>query len=970
MANPHQALGRFFDGELPDSEVDGFRQHLATCKECQAELDELMQLDALGLRHLQLMKVPRVVQLKPVRRSPPWWTWMAAGVALAAAVVLVVNRPGNQVPDSLWAPREGGRLADARSSYQRASQHRPLERTLGDEHKLPPLPMQQLAKLEGDHLAVASALLARAEISKVDDALRELESLDSADADSERAMAYLIREDAVRLDHESALRWAERALQKKPDHAAALWNKALALEKLGLTMSAAKVFDQVIRLGEPGWSAEAKQRADALKDTADKAHARWRQAEEASKALVKGAVSVPPDSLQVPVVRPRFYDAVLSRRSKDEVLALLPLADQLDRQSGGTHLHEWVQRVSERPLAADQFRRLAVDKDESVIPELWKSREDDVAVSAMLHATKAFTAEELAGLEQRAGRLEDPWFRVAVLQKRAAHLESKDLQAARKELERAIELAEASGLTDKSLEARIDLIVLVGRASDLEGARSVAAKTWDLAVAADEWHVQRQVLELLAQLARFRREATIARAYFGEAVERSAEEQDKDHERSVREMLGMLEIEQLRFKVAREQVDGAIRTGSTLGINGASVIADVTRHFPSPGDEKAMEAFRGTVGKMPPGTAALATEILGRWKLKTNPEEGRKLLQSAITQAAATAGSDASRARTFAYSALIMDAAERKDFGRVLELFSEEAAGASFPATCAVALAINVERSAVVVRGPSGAFEGEYRGDRTESVPDKLDGLVSPRLAAMLGGCREVKVVARPPAFGRLGALPITIPWSYLLLNRGAARPPVAASGPGTHLVVQSVAVPSRFLRQGLKVPQPLVTKHPYPTDLTVLEGARATPNQILAELRTASVVDFVTHSVINPMSGEASLVTAEGPEGDTLTATQLRGAQLQNRPFVTLSACHAARSAPVLYEARSLPAAFLLAGASAVFAVDDEVPEKGRPELFNAVRARILQGVPPAVALRDVRQEALAKGKVSSWIERVLLFE
>jgi hypothetical protein len=88
------------------------------------------------------------------------------------------------------------------------------------------------------------------------------------------------------------------------------------------------------------------------------------------------------------------------------------------------------------------------------------------------------------------------------------------------------------------------------------------------------------------------------------------------------------------------------------------------------------------------------------------------------------------------------------------------------------------------------------------------------------------------------------------------------------------------------------------------------------------------------------------------------------------LSACHAAHSAPVLYEARSLPAAFLVAGARAVFAADEAVPDQEGPAFFAAVRARIHEGISPAVALRDVRQSWLLEGKVKDWVKSVFLFE
>jgi hypothetical protein len=371
---------------------------------------------------------------------------------------------------------------------------------------------------------------------------------------------------------------------------------------------------------------------------------------------------------------------------------------------------------------------------------------------------------------------------------------------------------------------------------------------------------------------------------------------------------------------------------------------------------------------MPLSERALAMHFIGRWTIEVNPEEGRRLLRDAIAQAGAVVDQDGDggRARAFSFSSLIMDAAKRKDFAAVLSLFGEEA-GAPFPASCAVALSVDMERSVVVVRGPSGGLDGEYRDDRTVVIPERLDGLVPSRLVSALEGCRTVQVIARPPIFGKLGALPASVPWSYALLGRSA---PGAAPEPGPHLVVQSVAM-SEQRQATLQIPQPWMSNPP-PQGISVLEGVAATPSRILTEMKEAADVDIVTHSLVNPVSGEAYLVTApDGPNGDELRATQIRDNALPKHPIVTLSACHAAHSAPVLYEPRSLPAAFLIAGAKAVLAADEEVPESEGPDFFDEVRTRIRRdGVAPAAALRDVRQSWLSQGKGKAWVESVLSFE
>ncbi|HEY8212240.1 MAG TPA: zf-HC2 domain-containing protein, partial [Myxococcaceae bacterium] len=459
MADPHQALGRFFDGELPESEVDGFRTHLASCRRCQAELDELMQLDVLGMRHLQLQALqgPRVVPIKPARHRP-WWGWATASVALAATVVLVVSAPWPRGPSKgLWQPSKDERLVAARSSYPGAAQYHPLQRTLGSSLELPALPVKELAKLEDEHLAIAAAYLVRGDPGLVANALKELKADKTPDGDSERAMAHLVRGDLERADYEEALHFSERALQAASNHGPALWNKALALQGLGLTLMAAKTFDQVAQLGEPGWATEARQRAERLRAEANHVREEWNKAKAAADDLVKAGSTLTGEALRAPISRRLFYDAVRTRATAAEVMALLPLADQFDQQSGGSSLHDYVRWAAGRNFKVRgpvvlEYRRLLDSNDQSVARALSGSSEDDIALGAMAMFGHALDAEELRKLEAHVKALNDPWFDVYLLQMQSQFVGVKDLQEARKLLERALQVADASRLQYRSLQ--------------------------------------------------------------------------------------------------------------------------------------------------------------------------------------------------------------------------------------------------------------------------------------------------------------------------------------------------------------------------------------------------------------------------------------------------------------------------------------------------------------------------------------
>jgi len=979
MADPHRALGRFFDGELPESEVDGFRTHLATCKRCQAELEELMQLDVLGTRHLQLqaLRSPKVVELRPAPR-PQWARWGAVGLALAATVALVVSAPWSRGPSQeLWQPAGSDvRLAEARSSYDKAAQWHRQQNLLGPESR-PMRPLSELSKVGDDPLAVASFLLARNDPGLVRQALDQLGQVPSPDerSDSERAMAFLVRGNAETADFEEALRYSEKALRRNPKHGPALWNKALALQGLGLNLLAAKTVDQVAQLGEQGWATEARNRAERLRSEAAHLRETWNTARDAAQGLVKSGSTLPDVALNAPISRQLFFHAVRTRISSADVVALLPLAEQLDQRSGGTFLQDYVRKIAGRDFKvrgpeAAKYRRLVVDRETALIPELARSPEHDIALGAMTFLDPRLNADELKALEAHVAWVGDPWFEILLSMKRAAEVEPRDLQAAIKLLEDARAKADSLRLQYRSMQVGTQLILFQLRASDLGAASAAAAAAWKSAEAARDWGMQVQIIQLLAQLARVRKDHDypVAKAYLGEAIERSREEHQPEQELFNRQQLALLEMEALNADAAREQLDAAIATGGTLDAVGAGVLADVSRKRASPLDRQVIDKFRASLDQLSPVERALGMETVGRWTIEVSPEEGRKLLQGLVQQIGTPPDPDGdqARARSFAFSALMMDAAKRKDFAGFVQLVEQEAGG-PFPATCAVALNLDVERGAVVVRGASGALDGGYDGDRTVALPETLEGFVPERLLSGLRGCQEVKVVARPPLFGRLGALPDSMAWSYVLLG----RPPAGPLQQGPHLVVQTPTPSALTKRLQLVALHGFVPSQPPPPGVSVLEGADAVPSRILAGLATAVDADLVMHGWVNPHSGEAFLLAAEEPgAGDTITATQLRAAKLNGHPTVMLSACHGAHTPSVLYEARSLPAAFLQAGARAVLAAQVEVPEDEGPRFFEAVRARIHEGISPAVALRDVRQSSLSEGKVKNWVQSVLLFE
>lgn len=997
MASPCDNVELFVDGGLDALEAERFREHLVTCTACEATIAELMHLRVLALRYherklargegqARMTKAPRLFRA----RSYGAWASGLGVAALAAVLVVVVLKGSSGVPDEVWRARQP-RLLEARSAYAHADRYRPLAQgTLGSEGPASKLTHQLLARLEErqDYLGIAAAYLVWNDPSLAQQAIDQLDEhgVRSDDADNERAVARLTRRDADRNDLEEAYRLLDGVLSRNPGHRQALWNRALALRELRLTLSAARAFEQIAQLKEPGWSDEARANAEKLKQSVLDRRRRWKAADDAGKALVTTG-ALPPDEISKSalILRLHFYDAVRSRTSPEQVRALLPLAQSLDAVSGGRVLEQYVQRIASRDFAvrrplAEQYallwaRRLAPADIEHLLAALLQSREDDIFVGAVVLTDSV--ARHREELERRAKATGDPWFLALAAQKLALVDASSQGESAevRHRLDEALRICQAARLDYRCIEIEIQLTYLLSVAGRLDEAHLHASKGWQDAEKVNEWDKQTQFIQHLAQVARLRNDVPLSRAYLEEALDRVRYDNDPQKEQFLRGNLAALEHNAFRFDSARQHVDAMLDIRLPLTITGAVVLADVARVRPSKRDAAAMEAFRSQLTSLQGrGDLALATHALGRYTVEVDPPAGRKLLEDSIALAIgdrlADRSSNARRALAYSYTSLLLEAAKRRDFEGALALFVRERGGA-LADKCMVAVTGDTERMLVVIRDSEGRMLGHYDSSRsTPFPPARLDGVVPAEAVSALRSCPMVVVIARPPLVGRAGLLPADIAWSYRTEGSDAA---VKSPSGGTHLMVQNISLSPRRART-LKKPRdwkPIVISQ----EINVsLEGAEATPSAVLRSMEDASEIDIVAHGLIDPASDEAFLVLSPDGEEDTLSASRLaRQGSLPHRPLVVLAACNAAHTASALYEARSLPAAFIRAGARAVFAATVEIPDQDAPRFFAAVRARIRAGAPAAVALRDERTEWLKNQKnekVINWLDGILLFD
>ncbi|WP_158625075.1 CHAT domain-containing protein [Corallococcus terminator] len=832
------------------------------------------------------------------------------------------------------------------------------------------LPLKALSQLgdQADRAAQAAMYLAW---GRPKEALGTLDALDSPspEARNDRAAALLALGETA-----EALRLLDPLIAEHPTFLQARWNRALVLETLQLPLLAARDFQEVAQGGEQGWAQEAKQRAEQLRSDVSSADGHSRALLDAGNALVAtGKLPEGSPLAKSSLLRLYFYEAVRSRPSSEEVSALLPLAKSLDVGTGSDVLQQYVKRTAQRdfahrgPLVREYVSLLGNFPHDARTPafltRILDSDEPDLILGSLLRAEAV--PDHLETFKKLAQASQDPWFEILALQKQGeALLRGGDVWGAQSVMERARERCDGTPIPYRCMDLELDLAHLYSQLLQPDDVQQHALKGWKEARESNLRERQLQFLEMLAKAARLRDDAPLARAYLHESLERSQGNKIREH--YIQQELAHLELHVLDFDRARAAIDRALATGRPLTLHGAAALSDIARQRPDPKDAQTMSEAVAAEGPLSPGKHALALHYLGRFQLEKDRVRGQAQLREAIVKAEAAGAQDedARHARTYSFTALIMDEAKAHNFQAAARLFGEELRG-EIPARCMLALTVDSERSLVVARGMDGATLGYYEGSRTQRVKKDAPNLVPPEALTALAPCETIQVLARPPLQGLPAMLPAAFAWSYRTQLSTRQPPP----GKAIHLVVQGVEyAPQRKLAS--LVWNPVFGPGEQPR---LLEGAQATPDRVLQEMADATEVDLVTHGLLSPVSDASFLVFARQGEqagSDELRTQRLRRAKLKGAPLVVIAACHGGHAAPVLHEPMSLPSAIIEAGARAVLAATLRIPDQGASEFFNAVRARVRMGESPAVALRNERLTWHQQKPTETWVDSVLLFE
>lgn len=963
----------FFAGELSAAEADAFGDHLAGCKRCQEELHELAQLGALEIDAAAQGTVVAMAWY----RKPRMLLAAAFPLAVAAAVLLwwVDDRGDGRGDESgIVLARAETRRIEGRISYPGVAAYRPYDPERAGPSEPESVPLSALAKLEnrGDFHGVAAGYLLLEEPERALTYLHRAEP--GVEVTSDRALALLSQGEAER---------AVMVLGDVSNHPAAMWNRALAYRELGLSLAAASTFEKVAESREPGWSEEARARAEALRADVEPRIAAYKKLYRRGIAFARGKAEITAAELAAfpGLGRWFLYEAVRAAETRDRVVALADHARALDTVIGGSRLTDFVEgaAAADFEVRGPLARRYAeiLDGNEpagknarAYLEALRRAGADDILFGALVALGPTYgrvAADDLPELLRLAKAADDPWFRLFAAEQMAQDaLDHHHGDRAEATLLAAWKICEHTAVAYRC--ARI--AQLLARTYLAQHRTSLGAKFaqhgWELARRSHDYWLELAALIHLAKSAEMRddiaaRALPVAKAYLTELSLRAPD--DCTYQIYVHEIITMMLINRQQMDDATERHRALRRARAECGnkplsLSGAFVDAHI---FATAGTAEDVARLRSDLDAKRDapsstlGTKALIDHIEGRLLLSRKPDVGRKLLRRAIETASEAPASDlnARLASGYSFALLAMDAGRSGNYDETLALLAKEA-GATLPRRCVVGVAIEAGWVAAV-RGPDGTTSGQIG-------PRSSDAAIPETLVKRLAGCETVDVLARPPLHGTAGLLPSEMAWRYVTRRETAVVPTVRVP---RRLVVTNTEPPAE-----LGLPRLGFHRDTEAPDVW-LRGVDATPARVLEAMTTATVIEIHAHGLVDLGVAESSFIAlSPEPTGDfALTAADVRGQKLLGAPLVILGACHAARGAFNFHEPWSLPAAFIDAGARAVIASPAPIADVDAAAFFADVRERIRTGAEPAIALRDARQ-AWRDRPGATWVQKVLLFE
>ncbi len=658
------------DGELNASEAEAARAHLATCKDCQAELDDVMQLDALPMPRRANPGDAPVVSLAWYRRKSV--QIITGVVVLAAAGVAFAwwKRPVQPQPAKLALASD--RALEPRLAWRDASAYRPYDVPRGSRdapHETIPLTVLGDLERSGDLHGVGVLAMLDGERKQAASYLDR--AGDGPDVIDDRAALALVDGHADR-----ALALCDDVLARQPDDAVAHWNRGLALRDLGLTSGAAAEFRAVATRNEPGWSDEARRRADVLDAEAGALAQRFARLNHASVALASGSLEMSVDDARAEpgYARGILYDAIRSAPSRERLAALEPLADAIDASDHDTALHDAIARASAalHPELAKRYGELIAALSvqsrltqptghEVPLPtgaartQLFESlrtaHTDDLLIGLLVKlSTDRATVDdgELAELVKLTAASPDPWMQLFGLQQQAqVALRRDDLISAESILLRGRERCIQGAPALRCIIIGKLLGQLYLQWERVPEARATLLDAFARARRAGESFLQTGLIQLLANLAVVDSDAqgthlSLVRAYTDEFLRRFPDGADdwKCQTAAYGRMLrANVLVNQLRFDDARREFAGpacASTDDPSIAANMLFTRAELVQHGGTADEIAALRADAAALrAKLPADSVVLARidHAEGRVVIERDPVAGEALLRRAIAEA-------------------------------------------------------------------------------------------------------------------------------------------------------------------------------------------------------------------------------------------------------------------------------------------------------------------------------------------------
>jgi len=990
MTSPCDRLSLMVEGALSASEAAELRLHIADCATCQRALEAQVQLAMLAEVAAAELAGSEEAEpeeaAEPSSLQTPWWKGVTALAAVGLIAVLgtqltETGTPIESPPDAagLFVQNlQPTRAIEGRLSYPAADRYRAynVSHSVTPSGEVPSVYGVLSALEEKNDTAglVAAELL-------FGDPERALARLSNGpkSADTASDLAALALADG---EYEEALLRASEALELKPAHPQAAWNRAVAMRRMGLNASAAADFRAIAALDEDGWSAEAAETAESIQAELDARVSAFNEARRLARAVALHTETFPDAIIDAlpGIARRGLYEAVATATSPEELANLADLASRLDELAAGSaltdHLSATLDDFSpQRAAAAASYRelfetsKLPPEARTELIQRAADSGFDDIV---MLTLERLWTYQLLPFGEKQALYLSaaeassDPWLQLMGPFYEGYLSWGDGPQAVIDRLRPAWDTCETQpGLEHPCIQIGKLLSGSYNSIHDYEEENAIRSRLLTFTAQIGDTESEAHILSALGhcRLGLDELQGTqfaVAEAYFLEHIDRQS---DCASRQSAEILLALTELNQNRYRSAKHRIQQDTSTCDDDALPPMNYLF-VLAHLAEAGmlSKAELDALLADINERRTDLADDGTSyntifldhIEGRARIRQEPEAAQVLLKRAAASAAELPEDpDAQDLRTYSYRTLVTSAALNDQPAAALELLEEED-DVSAPLPCTLGISVDYGTT-VVARDQQGAVAVERVKTDEGLLPPPAVELVPDAILEHLSDCPTVGVIAREPYYGTSGLLPADTAWYY---RSPSSTGPDKAPLSETRLVVAPGVLKGERGLPALRTPSDL-------SGATALLNESATPARALLAMESAGVIEIHAHGLVSVNQSAVLMLNPDPGGDDTLDMRDLVATDLAGEPTVFLVACYSGYTPQSGHRAGGLSDAFITAGASTVIASTDEIDTLSAEAVFRDIRTSMAEGAHPAQVLRDLRLAG-----EPAWAQHLIAFQ